>query len=97
MVDKIVSRNFSEGKMLLKLRKNARLDDRNKKILVLSAYDSKLADNLFENSEHFFDSTFCFVDDLKKVEWPLRNEMFDYLYAPLEKIGFIDKRFLKFL
>lgn len=83
--------------MLLKLRKNARLDQSNKQLLILSKYEPKLADALLEEGQHFWDSTFYFVDDLKKVESSLQDGMFDYLYAPLEKMSLIDKRLFEFL
>lgn len=83
--------------MLLKLRKNARLDDKNKQLLIFSDYDPDLAVNLLAEGEKFWDCTFYFVSDLRKVEWGLKNEMFDYLYAPLEKMAMVDKRLFKFL
>lgn len=83
--------------MLLKLNRNARLDKKNKSFLILSEYDPELVEKLFAEGSHFWDSSLFFVDDLKKVEWAAENEMFDYLYAPLEKISLIDKRFFKFL
>ena len=83
--------------MLLKLKNESRLDQKNKQVLILSEYDPGLADKLFSEGESFWDSTLVFVDDLKKVEWSVRNGVFDYLYAPLEKIRFIDKRFFTIL
>lgn len=83
--------------MLLKLKGQASLDQKGKHILVLSAYDPSLADNLLAKGEEFWDSSFFFMDDPSKVQWALDNGLFDYLYAPLEKIGLLDKRFLKFL
>lgn len=83
--------------MLLKLRKEARLKNNNKHLLILSEYEPELAQRLFDEGEHFWDSTLYFVKDLSTVEWAIKNGMFDYLYAPLEKMGLVDKRFFTFL
>lgn len=83
--------------MILKLRKDTSLSKKRKQFLVLSSYDDELADKLFNEGEHFWDSTLYFIDDLKKVEWSIENGMFDYLYAPLEKMALIDRRVFKFL
>ncbi|MCO4756224.1 MAG: hypothetical protein KC478_17205 [Bacteriovoracaceae bacterium] len=83
--------------MLIRLRKNAKLEDRKKKLLVFADFDSELVDRLFDYDESFWDATLCFVDDLRKVKWELDNGMFDYLYTPLEKTGLVDKRLFRFL
>ncbi len=83
--------------MLIRLRNGAKLEDRNKKLLILSKFDKEIVDRLFEHDESFWDATLCFVDDLRKVKWELKCGVFDYLYTPLEKTRLIDKRLFRFL
>ena len=83
--------------MLLKLREDARLDKDHKQLLVLSEYDPALAQTLLDEGSHFWGTTFYFVRDLSEVQYAIEAEMFDYLYAPLEKIGMIDRRLFKYI
>lgn len=83
--------------MLLKLGARSWLGKKRKQILVLSEYDPALVDRLLAENEVFRDSSFFFVPNPSEVKRAIDWEMFDYLYAPLEKISMIDKRLFKFL